>query len=37
MLKLDVIRVLAEKGEHGQSWVSTATLQVRVEKRVRLM
>lgn len=34
MLKLDVIRVLAEK---GQSWVSTATLQVRVEKRMRLM
>lgn len=37
MLKLDVIRVLAEKGGHGQSWVSTATLQVRVEKRMRLL
>lgn len=37
MLKLDVIRVLAEKGGHGQSWVSTVTLQVRVEKRMRVV
>lgn len=33
MLKLDVLRVVDREGRHAQSWLSTATPQVRVEKK----